>query len=192
MAEVAQLADWVERLDEIAVATADATLRERGLLQPPTVHVLAADLDPPYVGYLACRPFYRGTDARAAIAALGVLPSALGASRIVLTWEHADLCTALEVPGADEVAPGVVVVDADRNGHVLRWHPMRMQLGPPASATGAQTVLAEWGTTRRFPGATLPEPVAQLLAVWRAPRDWPDGEVVTVCASRSSARSPTV
>jgi hypothetical protein len=187
MADIALLADWVKRLDEMAVATVDAMLREGGFLQPPTVHLLVDDLDPPYVGYLTCRPFHRGTDARAAIAALGVLPSALDASRLVVTWEHTDLCTALELPGADGFPPGVVVLDAEMGGHVVHWHPMRMQLGPPAADTGAPTVLAEWGATRHFPDAALPEPVADLIAVWRAPREWTDVEVVRVCASLEGA-----
>lgn len=119
MAEVAQLAGWVDRLDEVAVETAESMLHVGGILPPPTVHILAADLEPPYVGCLTCRPFYRGEDAWAAVAALGVLPSALGASRLVLTWEHADLCTALELPGVEGFPAGVVVVDAGRQGHTL-------------------------------------------------------------------------
>ncbi|MGQ0480974.1 MAG: hypothetical protein ACT4O0_08105 [Pseudonocardia sp.] len=185
MAEAA-LDGWVERLDEIAVATADATLRENGFVQPPTVHLLSAELDPPYVGYLTCRPFYRGTDAATAIARLGVLPSALGASRLVLTWENADLCTALELPGADGFPPGVVVVDAGRDGHVVRWHPMRLHVGRPGPDRFAP-VSPEWGRVQRLPEAALPEPIAELLAVWRTAREWPDVEIVHVCASLEGA-----
>jgi hypothetical protein len=35
------------------------------------VHMFMDDLDPPYVGYVSCCPFYRGADAVQAIARLG-------------------------------------------------------------------------------------------------------------------------
>lgn len=177
-----QVSGWVDHLDEIAVVTADQVLRETGMLLPPTVHILAEGLDPPYVGYLTCRTFYRGQDARNAIGLLGLLPSALGASRLVVTWEHADLCTALELPGDDGFPPGVVVVDASRNGHTLRWHPMRMHAGP-VGRNGAQTVIPEWGPSQQHQDAVLPEPVADLLAVWRQPRAWPDTELLKTSTS---------
>lgn len=69
-----QVSGWVDHLDEIAVVTADQVLRETGILPPPTVHILAEGLDPPYIGYLTCQPFYRGQDARTAIGLLGLLP----------------------------------------------------------------------------------------------------------------------
>jgi hypothetical protein len=56
--QVAQVAGWVDQLDEITVSTVDATLRTNGSFPPPTVHILVEELDPPYVGYLTCRPFY--------------------------------------------------------------------------------------------------------------------------------------
>jgi hypothetical protein len=137
--------EWAESIDGLAVAVADATLRELGMVQPPVVHMLVDGACPPYLGYLTCRPLRPGGDAAAAVASLGVLPSALGASRLVIAWEHADLCVALKTPGADSVEPGVVVVDADRFGHVLRWHPMRMRAGG-ISELGSPTVLPEWVT----------------------------------------------
>jgi hypothetical protein len=121
---------WVDRLAESAVATTDAMLRESGFVQPPTVHLLIDSLNPPYLGFLTCREFYRGRDAAAAIAAMGLMGSMLSASRLVVTWENADLCTALQLPGEDGFPAGIVVVDADRRGHVVRWHPMRMHIGP--------------------------------------------------------------
>ena len=48
----------------------DAQLRANGGVMPPTVYILAEDLDQPYVGYLTCRPFYRGADASRATAKL--------------------------------------------------------------------------------------------------------------------------
>lgn len=186
MAEVSPLDEWAKSIDELAVAVADATLRELGMVQPPVVHILAEGSRPPYLGYLTCRPFFRGTDAAAAVAALGVLPSALGASRLMITWEHADLCTALEAPGAGSVRPGVVVVDADRIGHVLRWHPMGLRAGG-SSELGSAAVLPEWGPAQSFAAGALPGPVGDLLSVWRSPRNWTDTEITHVCDNLEAA-----
>lgn len=172
---------WVDRLAEAAVATTGTMLRKSGFVQPPTVHLLIEGLKPPYLGFLTCREFYRGRDAAAAVAAMGLMGSMLGASRLVVTWENADLCTALELPGDEGFAPGVVVVDADRRGHVLRWHPMRLDIGP-SRPNRPPSVLAEWGPTSRRPGAELPGPIADLLAIWREPREWPGTELVGMFA----------
>lgn len=152
----------------------DATQREVGLVQPPVVHILAESSSPPYLGYLTCRPFVRGDDAASAVAALGVLPSALAASRLVITWEHAHLCTALETPGADSASTGVVVVDADWFGHVLRWHPMRVRAGgigdigisTGAAGVGARTVLT--GCPLAGPGGGIAVGVADPSGLDRA------------------------
>jgi hypothetical protein len=180
MSEVSPLDEWADRIDELTVAVADATLREVGLVQPPAVHVLVEGACPPYLGYLTCRPFARGDDAAAAVTSLGVLPSVLGASRVLVTWEHADLCTALETPGADSVGPGVAVLDADLFGHVLRWHPLQARAGG-IGALSAPTLLAQWGEPRTFPDSPLPGPVEDLLAVWRMRGTWTDAEVERIC-----------
>jgi hypothetical protein len=172
---------WVDRLAETAVAITGAMLRESGFVQPPTVHLLIEGLNTPYVGFLTCREFYRGRDAAVAVAAMGLMGSMLGASRLVVTWENADLCTALELPGDDGFAPGIVVVDADRRSHVLQWHPMRLHIGPPRPDQ-PPSVVAEWGPTSRQRAAELPGPVADLLAIWREPREWPGTELVGMYA----------
>jgi len=172
---------WVDRLAESAVTTTDAMLRESGFVQPPTVHLLFDGLDPPYLGFLTCREFYRGRDTAAAVAVMGLMGSMLSASRLVVTWENADLCTALELPGDDGFPAGIVIVDADRRGHVLRWHPMRMHIGPERP-DGPPAVLAEWGPVSRQRAAELPGPVADLLAIWREPREWSGSELVGMFA----------
>jgi hypothetical protein len=186
MPEVSALDEWAARIDELAVAVADATMREAGLLQPPVVHILAEGSSPPYLGYLTCRPFVRGEDAGAAVAALGALPSALAASRLVITWEHADLCTALETPGAEAASTGVVVVDADWSGHVLRWHPMQVHAGDIGELQ-IPTVVPEWGPTQSFRDAPLPGPVIDLLAVWRTARDWTEVQIADICDNLAAA-----
>lgn len=152
-------------------------LRETGQLQPPTVHLLLEGLELPYLGYLTCRPFYRGQDAATAIGVMGVLGSMLGASRMVVTFENADLCTALELPGEDGFPAGVVVVDADLRGHTLRWHSMRMHTAP-GDGPGGLVVIPEWGPVDQQRDVELPTPIAELLAVWRVPRVWPDVELL--------------
>jgi hypothetical protein len=63
MVEVPPLGEWADRIDELAIAVADATLREVGPVQPPVVHILIEGACPAYLGYLTCRPFARGRDA---------------------------------------------------------------------------------------------------------------------------------
>jgi len=175
---------WVDHLDDMAVRVTDTMLREGAGVQPPTVHVLLDDLDEqPYVGYLRCRPFYRGRDAHAAVAAMGLFASQFGATRLVVTYEHADMALGWEDPAAAEAPTGIVVIDAGhiqrRDGHTVRWHPMVMTLAPdttPPGATGAPAVMAHWGPPDRYPGGELPAAVAQLLAVWREPHAWSDAE----------------
>ncbi|WP_433559222.1 hypothetical protein ACQPWY_13705 [Pseudonocardia xinjiangensis] len=77
---------------------------------------------------------------------------------------------------AESAPSGVVVLDATRTGHSVRWHPMRMHPGPVIS--GLQTVQAEWGETRQHDRGALPEPVDALLGFWRSPKTWADGDIV--------------
>jgi hypothetical protein len=183
MVETTQLVSgWVDHLDEAAVMGVEAALRESGGVPPPTVHILLDGLDPPYVGCLVCRPFYRGLDAATALCVLGLLPAALGASRLVVSWEHADLCTALEQPDAEDEPTGLMVLDATRHGHTLRWHPVLMRLGP-TRRDGAQPVIAHWGPARRYPDAPLLDPVEELLAVWRQPRVWSETDLLRIVTS---------
>jgi hypothetical protein len=138
------------------------------------------------VGYLPCRPFSRGQDAATAISLLGLLPAALGASRLVVTWENEDLCTALQLPhGGSGFPNALVVVDASRRGHTVRWHPLRLHVSPPDRA-GLPIVTPEWGPAHRDQHAELPAPVAELLAVWRSPKPWSDADLLKLYASLES------
>ena len=166
-------------VDTIAEATrlgTDAALRAGGALMSPQVHVLVEHVEEPYFGYLSCRPFYRGGDVVDAMGVMGVIGSLLGASRLLVVWEHQDLCTALELPGAESEPYGQVVVDAERDGgHVLRWRPFRLHIGQPTSV-GLPSVVPEWGDPALHPDVKLPTPVEALLAVWREPRAWTSAE----------------
>jgi len=141
-------------------------MRDAGMMPPPAVHMLMDDLDPPYVGYVSCRPFYRGADAVQAIARLGTLPAALYATRLVFGWEHADLMTALEMPG-DPFPTALVTVEATFTGHTLSWYPLDITWGPRGSV-GVPTVRPTWGVPVVHDDTRLPAPVEAALARWRA------------------------
>ncbi len=180
----------VDAVESGSVELAETMLTDSGRVCPPTVHVLSKHLPQPYLGSVATRPFRRGTDAGAAVAALGLLPSVVPATRLVVVWEYSDLCAALELPGwRDERYPlGLVVLDADLAEHVVRWHPFRMRTDAPSDPAvpipaGAR-VWPEWGPVARHPGAVLPAPVGELLAVWRELRR---GEVAETRAELEAA-----
>lgn len=111
----------------------------------------------------------------------------VGASRLVITWEHADLCTALELPG-EFFPPGVVVLDAARTGgHVLRWHPMRMYLAPPRP-DGSVTITPQWGPQVEHRDVELPAPITEVLGYWRSHRrEWRERELLATYAGLEQA-----
>jgi hypothetical protein len=172
-------ADWVTWLGEVVCDTTDQLLRDHGLVQPPTVHMLMEGMTLPYQGFITSRPFRRGSDAELAIAALGLLPSALKATTVVITWEHADLCTALNVPSDRGFPTALAVLDAslaaDRFGvtaprHALRLYPFDLQRGP-LNRDGVPTGIPRWYRPEHYRDAALPEPMVRLLELWRAQQD---------------------
>jgi hypothetical protein len=183
MREDVATADVVEAIAHASVKSAAELLRAGGWCPPPTVHMLSRHLASPYVGHVATRPFYRGADAAAAVAALGRLPSVLCATQLVVVWEYADLCTALELPGVGRAPNALVVVDAALDGHVLGWHPFELHVGP-VGPSGLPTGTPEWGPVATYPDMPLLEPVAELLAVWR---EWQAGDVREVAQALKAA-----
>lgn len=145
----------VDRVAESAVAGADELIRAGAGLPLPTVHMLCADLETPYVGYLTCRASAAGRDSASAVGLLGRLPAVVAASHLVIVWEYASLHAALE-PAGGRAPTGLVVVEASMTDHMVRWHPFRAASGWP-----------EWGAAGRFPDALLPLPVEDLLSMWR-------------------------
>lgn len=154
-AGVADVAGVVDRIAESAVAGADELLRVGAGLLLPTVHMLCADLEAPYAGYLTCRASASGRDTASAVGLLGRLPALVAATNLVVVWEYASLHAALE-PSGGPVATGLVVVEASLTDHAVRWHPFRAAFGR-----------VEWGSTGWFPDAVLPLPVEDLLGMWR-------------------------
>lgn len=162
----------VGAVEQACLAGADAALRSGGFVPEPQVHVLIDDLDPPYVASVRTRPYRQGVDALRAIIRLGTAPAAIRASRVVLVWEHSDLCTSLHGPGEYETA--LVVLEASLTGeHTLRSHPVTLHQGPPMDS-GWPTVVPEWGAPVTVPGAVLPPVISALLRTWRALQGDPD------------------
>ena len=172
------LDEFVGSITRACLAGADALQRQAGLCPRPQVHMLTPYAEPPYVGWVQTRPFDRGADAVAAVAALGLLPSVLRISRLVVVWEHADLCTAMQLRRRGGFPAALVVLDASPDGHVLHWHPFGMHVGPIGVA-GVPTVIPEWGASVRHRDVSLPEPIKGLLSVWRSARDEHVDEVVS-------------
>lgn len=194
MEQTGHVARVVDVIDDAAVAAVDATVSAGLGVPPPVVHVLVDGLNPAYVGKLGCRPFYRGRDAHTAVGVMGLFGSMLGASRLVITYEHADMALAWQNPGAEDAPTGVVVIDAVRDpgrdpagGHTIRWHPAVFTENPTAQdptvrdgRDGPSPMVVRWGPPARYPGGALPAAVAQLLAVWRESRPWADEEFLRV------------
>ncbi len=163
----------VDAVEAGAVELADEMLRRSGAVCPPTVHLIFKHLPQPYIGSVATRPFRRGVDAAAAVAALGLLPSVVHATRLVVVWDYSDMCAALDLPDWREgrYPLGLVVLDADLAEHVVRWHPFQMRTDatsdPAVPIPVTASIWPEWGAVVRHPSAELPAPVAELLAMWR-------------------------
>ena len=162
----------VETLMDGARQGTEAALIVGGALMRPQVHVFREELEQPLLAYVSSRPFYRGRDVVTAFRGMGEFASLTGASRLLVMWEHQDLCTALEQPGAADEPYGHVALDVHRDGgHELHWLPFRLHDGPPGPG-GCPTFLPEWGEPEWHRDVALPHPVTVLLDTWRAPRFW--------------------
>ncbi|MEY9487745.1 hypothetical protein RKD26_003539 [Streptomyces calvus] len=157
--------DLVETLIDVVLETSDELLRSHGACPRPQVQILAEDMDQPYVGFVTCRPFYRGEDAASALADLGLFPSVLMATRLLVVWEDCDLRTALQLPG-ESFDTGVVILDASLETHTLNWYPFDVEVGD-AGPHGIPTVVPHWRTPARFENVQLLAPIAELLEIWR-------------------------
>jgi hypothetical protein len=157
---------------EIQRAIIDAskqTLYITGEVPRPQVHMFSEHVPDQYVGYAVTRAFYRGHDAVTAIGNLGVLPSVMKMTRLIILWESCDLATALD-RGEGPFPWSLMVVDASLKRHTLHQYPFE---GIPTGevADGVPTIRLQWETPRQSENARLPDPIARLLRTWREPRD---------------------
>lgn len=118
----------------------------------------------------------------ARFAELGELASVLAATRPV-TWEAQDLTIALQAP-ADPDTLALVMLNARRTGHAIRWCPFRLHAG-----TGRydDVVVPDWVPPVQLRDPPLPGPVAALLEVWR---QWRDGDPRRDRQHARSSRAP--
>jgi len=166
----------VEEIEHAVRCGLDQLLRTTGAVQPPTVHMFAEDRAVPYIGFVTCRPFYRGDDAARALVKLGELPGTVEATRLLVTWEAQDLNVALDLP-VDPDGSALVVLDANLTGQELRWYPLRLR----RARRGRPGLIPRWGRVETLVDPPLPEPITRLLVLWRLARggdlDWSVGRL---------------
>lgn len=162
------LSQLVTSVHEAVLFSSRQVLRETALLETatvrPQVHLFTSDPLPAYVGCLTIRDFDPGEDAAWAIRMLGNPLSALPATRVLITWEHADLLTAL---GAPQPVPdrALVVLDATIDDYNVTWYPFRVWADPDSAAD------VRWGKLRTAIRPALPGPIIDVLEVWREPSE---------------------
>jgi hypothetical protein len=156
--------DITVELPRILIDASKAELYATGSAPRPQVHMFAEDLPHAYVGFVICRRFYRGHDAVTAIGDLGVLPSVMKMTRLMILWENLDISTALEESGPFPWA--LMLVDARLDEHTLYRHPF--QAVPTGQVVdGVPSVQLEWEAPQLSENAQLPTPITRLLQVWR-------------------------
>jgi hypothetical protein len=165
--------DVLRAVEEACLDDARGSL-SRGLgAPPPHVHIMTDNLDASYVGCVGARPYEVGEDAVSAVTGLALLPAAVHASRLLLVWEEAALCTSLYGPGDHPY--GLALVTASATGHVLRWYPFRLH-GGNRSVQGQQMRI-EWRTPSEIVNAELPSVMESVLRAWRCWRPEPEAAV---------------
>ncbi|MFD0316248.1 hypothetical protein [Streptomyces flavalbus] len=159
------MTDLVEALSRAILETGEELMREHGACLRPQVHILAEDMDQPYVGFITCRPFYRGADAATALTGLGLFPSVLMATRLLVAWDDRDLRTGLEMPG-EPYDRGLVILDATFEDHTLHWHPYDYEvLGD--TDYGTTRIKPLWNPPAHYRDVPLLPPISDLLALWK-------------------------
>lgn len=157
--------DLATELLSILIEASKAELYATGAVPRPQVHMFAEDLPHPYIGFMICRRFYRGHDAATAIGDLGLLPSVMKMTRLMILWENSDLAIALE-QDKGPFPMGLMLVDAGLSQHTLYQH-LFEPVPTGQIVDGTPALRLEWETPRRSEGARLPEPITRLLWTWR-------------------------
>lgn len=135
-------------------------LPQTGMVLRPQMHLFSDDPSPSYVGSVIVRDFDRGDDAAWAIRGLGYLPSTLPASRVLIIWEHADLLTSLNAP-RPMGERALVFLDATVHDYSVTWYPFEMSAGSDS------LVDVRWGEPHTADRPALPEPIIEILDIWR-------------------------
>jgi CHAT domain len=149
----------------VAVRTAVLLAAKSGLGQTatvprPQVHLFADDPCPRYVGCVLPPEFEQGGDAAWAIRGLGYPLSTLPAGRVLAVWENADLLMSLD-PLRFEGERALVFLDATVDDHSVTWYPFEVEPG------SGLPVDVRWGEPRNMDHLVLPEPISDVLDIWR-------------------------
>lgn len=163
----------VVKVVQDAIVHAAAASLPTGVAPQPQIHVIDETLvEQAYVGYVMCRPYYRGQDATAAISHLGRIAAAMCATHLVVAWEESDLRTSVLGVNPEGHPRGLAVLDAPflPYSHTLLWHPFRYYTndGTPEYLNNPALSVA-WGQSSLNPEAPIPESIRSLLLAWRTP-----------------------
>jgi hypothetical protein len=135
-----------------------------GFCMAPQVHLFYEPEDE-YIGYVSCRPYYRGSDAQAAIERLGIIAAATCATRMLAVWEESDLRTSLYGP-ADNHPNGVATLEVSLTRHEMTWWPFRVNdHGQPPGIDANFEI--QWGARTAQPDVALMPAVQSLIRAWR-------------------------
>jgi len=161
------VSDILSKLPSLLIEAAQAELHATGQVPRPQVHMFAQEQEKPYIGFITCRRFYRGQDATVAIGDLGIMPSVMKLTRLMILWEACDLSLAME-QGSGPMA--LMLVDATLSRHNLYRYPFNPV---PTGRTnkGIASIRLDWETPQQFADTRLPDPVTRLLRTWRELRD---------------------
>lgn len=155
---------WVDAVKGVAMKAAVETFGT-GFCMAPTVHMFYEPEDE-YVGYVSCRPYYRGADAQAAIEHLGVIAAAMCATRLLVVWEESDLRASLHGPTFGD-PNGVALLEVSLADHEMTWTPYRY-LNDHGQAPGMDANIdITWGAPTVQANVTLMPAVRNLVHAWR-------------------------
>lgn len=154
----------VDTMKRIALEAAVDTFGT-GYCMAPQVHMFYEPEDE-YVGYVSCRPYYRGQDAQTAIEHLGVIAAAMCATRLLVVWEESDLRTSLYGP-ANEHPNGVALLEVSLTDHELSWRPFRYLNGYGQAPGMNANFDISWGEPSVQSNVTLMPVVRNLMQAWR-------------------------
>ena len=155
---------WFETLRRASREASATVMRDTGAVPAPRALLLIDDWDPPYIGQISTRPFYRGGDAAAAIRRLGLLPAAFAATHVMVLYEHADLDLALG--GGQDTRLGLIEVTASLTGEHITVHPYR-ERSRHRLPSGLYGLDVEWDDPIALTDTPLPRPITELLTDWR-------------------------
>jgi hypothetical protein len=162
------LSEAMAALEGVMVQSAESAMLSSGIAPRPQVHVFDRTRAQPMRGYVICRFYSRGDDAVSAIANLGVLATALGATDLIVFWEESDLRTSVFGPHPEDGYPvGLVTLQATLSSHRATWRPfVNHVLG--YRQDGLPVVRVEWRDSTMQAEGDVPFPIQGLLQRWRS------------------------